>query len=311
MKMNTLDIIFLIILYLTIFIDICFLCIFAISFFKANKKCTCLIIYKFQTFPIALLYLITKSFIFFDATPLCTIIAILRNILFILALSIQTISIIFTYFSTFYPLKMKSKLCIRDTSLFICAYIPALISLIVQLLTPNNIEYESHGLVCLFTGVFTYYRTGLYFVLNVLYHTMLYRIKKQIQKEFDVYSEIYQNYSKKMNGFFAWAYTLLFMIGTIIVLTILGKVLGENYEKIEVFERVLMLLFEAVVPVIVCLLNLLNPEQIEELKHQWLCCKKKEQIKENEDETASDNMKTQLEYITDYDINKSLDLDED
>lgn len=307
--MNTLDIIFLIILYLTIFIDICFLCLFAVSFFKANKKCTCLIIYKFQTFPIALLYLITKSFIFFDATPLCSIIAMLRNILFILTLSIQTISIIFTYVSTFYPLEMKQKLCVRDISLFICAYIPALISLIVQLSTHGGVEYESHGLVCLFTGVFTYYRTGLYFVLNVLYHTMLYRIKKQIQKEFDVYSETYENYNKKMNGFFAWAYTLLFMIGTIIVLTILAKVLGKNYEKIEVFERVLMLLFEAVVPVIVCLLNLLNPQQIEELKHQLLCCKKNEQIKESEGEEA--DMKTQLEYITDYDINKSLDLDED
>ena len=278
----TLDLIVNASLYTFTAIDYIFFIIILYFMIKSKEKASCYTVYKYQTLPISAIYIFTKLPLFSkQMMTACQNLSVYRNFFFILLVSIQAFSIIFTFLTIYTPNFINNHAHFVNTSLFFISWFPPVVALVIAYITIDTCIYRDVGKLCVYeTGLLVTFRTYLYAVYFILYVVFLFFIGKAVKKSLleetgDVYLQEYKDYNKKLQVFFKGSIAIFIMLLVTVAAVILGQF--RNNEFLYFMERMLINICEALLPIMICYYNCLTGKHISYI-FSVFCCKKREDL---------------------------------
>ena len=270
-----------------------FLAIILYFMIKSKEKTNCYTFYKYQTFPISIIYIFTKLPIFLKEPTICQNFSAFRNFFFILLLSVQAFSIVFTFLTVYSRNLINNHIHGVTISLFCISWLPPLIALAIGYITIDDCKFREVGNLCVYgSGLFKTIRTTLYGVYFLMYIIFLFLIGRTVKKE--VLEETgdmrgYQAYKDKIQKFY-----IIFIMLILTVTTVILSVLFGHINVVSFIETIIRKFYEAILPIIICYYNCLDDKHIAYIFNVFGCGKKEELNRsELEDQNQDDILKSE------------------
>lgn len=261
-------------------IDYIFFIIILYFMIKSKEKASCYTVYKYQTLPISAIYIFTKLPLYPDVDIICKNLSVYRNFFFILLVSIQAFSIVFTFLTIYTPNFINNYTHCVNFSLFFISWLPPIVALVIAYLTIEDCNLVQVGGLCVYssTGLLVQFRTYLYVVYFLMYVIFLFFIGKAVKKSLledtgDI--KEYKEYNKKLQVFFKGSIAIFIML----LVTVAAVILGQ-FREVKLFyfmERMLTNICEGFLPIMICYYNCLTGKHISYILRIF-CCKKREDL---------------------------------
>ena len=256
---------------------------------KSKEKTNCYTFFKYQTFPMSIIYIFTKLPIYASKSIVCQNFAVLRNFFFILLVSVQALSIVYTFLTVYSRNLITNHIYGVTISLFCISWIPPLVGLVIGYITLDDCNIREVGNLCIYdTGLFVILRTVLYGVYFLMYMIFLFLIRRTVKKHvLEESGDIrgYQAYKDKMQKFY-----IIFIMLILTVTTVLLSVVFGDTEGVSFIENIITKFYEGFLPIIICFYNCLDEKHIAYIFNVFGCGKKKETVKSELEDQKQDKI---------------------
>ena len=267
-----------VLLYITMGINAIFYIIFLIILIKKRHKPVVLAGFKYQIYPLAIIYSITNNSFEDDIDIICHLFGLFRNFCLILLISVQTCMAYFTLYSFIHcDDKAGQRRSIMPILIFF-TYTPCLGFLVIHFC--NEMQRSETTKLCKYMSkVPGFYRAGVYASYAVAYITIVCLLRRQLNRTLTPVgmTGYAQGYNKEIKKFLNGSYTFLALLATVSLLSI-----SENTEEKSVMNTIIWIfriLSQCAFPLSACFLSCVS---FDDMKNLFMC--------RNEDEDNSSNL---------------------